>query len=430
MDQSNALSLMEKLRSGTWHRHKAMERLPFVTALVEGRLPLDSYVGQLRGLAVIFSAMEQALADSTSPLLVRLRSIMKSRFQLLCEDLAFLASKCVPDILPAVRLSLEIAAEIRKVVLVSPGEFLGFIYVLEGTTRGNRVHLSDIKDCFHFPEEQGTAFYAGYGERTRIHWEEFSFILNQANRELHPAAMQGAEKMYEALERFHFALFPLTDSARGLTATALNPEAGDHPVPRDAVILEAALRAARRCWDEFPYFAIRYGSRGRRFADSDAAWLASLSDLSARVIADQVLWFGRVLSCRGMPTLLLERQLELLADELAGKGKAGAEEVLFQAAADLRKAREQWMPPDCWARTRKRLAELPVLSRAADLPDLPSIFSAALADQRAGIPECLHSLMNWLRKTGRAADEELDGIRAVLAAAYRAQGDGKEEGGA
>ena len=68
MSSTASLPLVDHLRSVTWHRHEKFEKVPFVIAMTNGTLQLESYLGQLRGLAVILSTLEQALAQSRSPL--------------------------------------------------------------------------------------------------------------------------------------------------------------------------------------------------------------------------------------------------------------------------------------------------------------------------------------------------------------------------
>ena len=92
--------------------------------------------------------------------------------------------------------------------------------------------------------------------------------------------------------------------ARYGEAAALNPEAGNHVITSDPRELAAARRAAQRTWAHFPYYARRYGVRGRNFALSDSGWLATLCDLPPSTAVEQVKWLGVVLSSRGMPRKL------------------------------------------------------------------------------------------------------------------------------
>jgi heme oxygenase len=408
---SQPTSLLDSLRSSTWHRHENFERLPFVTGLINGTLPLESYIAQLRGLAVIFSALEQTLAHSRTLLLERLKPLLRSRFELLCADLAFFTPRLVPDILSAVSSASDVARIIRSASCTCPDKLLGFLYVLEGTTKGNQVHLPDITRCFGLTENQGASFYRGYGSETDSHWHEFRSVMNSASEEVSDAALRGAVEMYDALERFHELLYPFSDDDRGFTAAALNPEAGEHNVPQNPAILQAALRAGRRCRDEFSYYGRRYGERGRRYTDSDAAWLAALAGQSAATVADQVQWLGRVLSSRGMPFLLMERQLELLVEELDGLAPT---EALRHVLDGLRQQRCLLMPQSRFDETC-RLLSLHFFSPAVvDFPDLPVILVAAQVDRLAGMPECMASLVAWLRSAAVLTEGQIACVGELL----------------
>lgn len=54
-------TLMETLKAAVSGRHARIEALPFVTALTRGDLPLESYVAQLRAMAVIHASLDQEL---------------------------------------------------------------------------------------------------------------------------------------------------------------------------------------------------------------------------------------------------------------------------------------------------------------------------------------------------------------------------------
>jgi len=51
MNQVNTLT--DSLKAAISERHARMEALPFIAALTADQLPLESYVGQLRAMAVI-----------------------------------------------------------------------------------------------------------------------------------------------------------------------------------------------------------------------------------------------------------------------------------------------------------------------------------------------------------------------------------------
>jgi heme oxygenase len=410
-----SIKLLEHLRSVTWHRHEAFEKLPFIKALMDGTLPLQSYIAQLRGLAIIFSALEHALTQSRTPTISKIQPLLNSRFSMLCKDLALFSSQLVPDNLPAVIQALGLAREIRT-ASDTTGKLLGFLYVLEGTIRGNQIHLPDIIKCFKLEGEAGTLFYRGYGDSTAQHWEEFSAIMNEVGNEVFEEATKGAVEIYDALERFHVALYPITEGNSGFTATALNPEAGDHPVPQNPEVLQAALRAGRRCHSEFTYYEHRFGERGRRFTDSDAAWLAALADQPASVVSEQVLWLGRVLSARGMPFLLMERQLEVLVEELGNLSFVVQTEGLKAVISELQQQRGQMVARELYENACNVMAG--IVSSAQQktaFPDLPVMLVAAQIDLLNGVPECLASLSTWLIESSILNEKELGSVTEVLA---------------
>jgi hypothetical protein len=227
-------------------------------------------------------------------------------------------------------------------------------------------------------------------------------------------ALQGAVEMYDALEQFHLLLYPLPEGVPVFTATALNPEAGDHPVPQDPAILQAALRAGRRCRDEFSYYERRYGERGRRFTDSDAAWLAALVELPEEAVAGQVLWLGRLLSVRGMPFLLMERQLELLIGELEALGKNIPVVALQAVLAELYSQRCSRIPHSRFDETCCIVSERIASPANSDFTDLPFLLVAAFADTLTGIPECMASLIRWLVEQAILTNEEIEEVRGIL----------------
>ena len=174
------MPLIDHLRSVTWQRHTEFEKLPFVISLMNGTLPLESYIAQLRGLAVILSPFEQALANCRHGLIKRLRPLLKSRFAMLCADLSHFAPRMVPDIVAAIDIAQKISLQMLSKAGASPGTLLGCLYVLEGTTRGNQVHLPDIIRCFSIKDGAGVSFYRGYGDATETHWDEFRQVSFQS----------------------------------------------------------------------------------------------------------------------------------------------------------------------------------------------------------------------------------------------------------
>ncbi|MFZ4440851.1 MAG: biliverdin-producing heme oxygenase, partial [Syntrophales bacterium] len=337
MNQSLHTTLMDSLKEAISERHARMETLPFIVALKNGQLPLESYVAQLRAMAVIQGTLEHEFSQINSGEIRTILLDRPSRQVHLRRDLSVFDKLLVPDIEAVLEHTRKIAEQIRRYRVEQPTDLLGILYVMQGTTLGNAVHLPDVIKVFGSQTAGAAHFYAGYGSETAKHWLEFSRAMNalpmdQVGRK---RLIQVALAFFDQLETLYSTFYPIQNAKMVFTASMLNPEAGDHAVPSDVREIEAAVAAAKRCREEFPYFDERYQERGRIFAKSDTAWLATLVDLPQAQLLSHVEWLGRVLGNRGMPRITLERQLELLHDELtaAVPGKVDQYKGLLEAAA-------------------------------------------------------------------------------------------------
>jgi hypothetical protein len=177
----------------------------------------------------------------------------------------------------------------------------------------------------------------------------------------------------------------------------LNFEAGATPMPEDPREIEAAMRAgiiSQRCT---PYYGLRYGERGMRFTRSDSAWLVTVAGYSDATAQRQIGWLAGVLANRGMPSLLLEQHLGVLARQLtrAVPERRDAFRTLTRAAAWLGAQRRGAIPDE----TATRLASAFV--SAAQLPDTRlsrstgGLIVAAVADERLGQTNAVASLESF-----------------------------------
>jgi len=384
--------LMAALKQAVSGRHARMESLPFVTALAGGTLPLAAYIRQLRAMAVIHAALERALARTGDQALRGLWGDRPSRLAHLRRDLGRLDSFEVPDQAAAVAAAQALADLIRRRE-ERPEDLPGVLYVLEGMTLGNATHLPDVLRGFG----GGPAhYYTGYGDRTGASWLAFSAAMDAlpveaAGRE---RLIQTAHRCFDHLETLYRSLHPAVEAGLVRTASMLNPEAGDHPVPDRAEELRAALAAARRCREEFPYFDARYQDRGRAFARSDAAWLATLAPLPEGECLAQVEWLGRILANRGIPRITLERQLELLQEELAGAPPGPG--ALPAAAAALRAERLGRLPQARWSALERAFVLATDDEQQGRFRNCGALVLSAVADEAAGLERAATSLLDWL----------------------------------
>jgi len=198
------------------------------------------------------------------------------------------------------------------------------------------------------------------------------------------------------------------------TASALNRDAGRHYITQDPRELAAALDAGARTWDAYPYYEARFGERGRRFTRSDSAWLASLGQ--DPTVEQQLEWLAGVLAARGMPTLLLETHLRHLHEALM--------DILPHRGAAYR-----WLPEraECLQRRRHDILSSRSLGRLAagfGPPEPPfegmgRIVVAAVADQAAGYPRALDSVLGWARDAARFDGTWVSAVENLVRAAER-----------
>ncbi|MDI1447458.1 hypothetical protein [Polyangium sp. 6x1] len=174
----------------------------------------------------------------------------------------------------------------------------------------------------------------------------------------------------------------------------LNPEAGMSPMPTDPREIDAALRAGKISLRLTPYYGFRYGERGVRFTRSDSAFLATLPEHDEATIKRQIEWLAGVLANRGMPSVLLEQHLRVLARELtrAVPEKRDFYRALVVASDGLRARRAALLPESAG----RPIAE--AFPAAAGLPNTwrtrgtGHLLVAAVADERAGMRNAVPSL--------------------------------------
>jgi hypothetical protein len=204
-----------------------------------------------------------------------------------------------------------------------------------------------------------------------------------------------------------------------LGVQVVNPLAGNHPVTSDPRELAASAAAGNRSRREFPYYDARYGERGRRFCNSDGAWLSLVTRQGEEHLRREVLWLGGVLSARGMPTWLLERHLEVLHDELvkAVPEQREAYDKLLSAAEMLRDRRHRTLPEDDFHALEEGFDARVGPEWSARLPRMGALLAAAVADERNGVTRAVASLDQWAADPARFPAHWIDAVRDTIARA-------------
>jgi hypothetical protein len=186
--------------------------------------------------------------------------------------------------------------------------------------------------------------------------------------------------------------------------------------------LNASLRAGDACWHRFPYLAERYGERGQRFARSDSAWLATLTQPDMPALMEQILWLRDVLATRGIPSLILQTHLEMLCDELDAAAPEGhaAHDRLRRAAADLHEARRSHISDAQTAALAESFEATAEACWRARLPQVPHLLVSAVADEIDGSTGATDSLASWLTDRTRFPASWIAAVEAALSQARMA----------
>lgn len=418
-------TIMEKLAVHTKKRHEELSSLPFFKALIDHKLPLDSYVNQLRVLAVIHSVLEQEVESADYK---RIKMVWREdleKFHLLQNDLAFFEPRTIRDSNAALDEAYEFTRKIRRRRIEVPETLAAYIYVFEGTTLGNHMHEQDVLDNFKLVDGYGSKYYRSYGEGVHDHWEEFKTRMNKAfpENDSHQDIIDAAFEVFDGLERIYKKLYPIDKKGLSSHVARINPLAGNHPIPEDDREIDAALKASNAAWKEFPYYENRFGERGKLFSDSDICWLASLSKLEKNQFHQQIKWFSNVLSSRGMPTILLETTLFELGGELTSAVPENAElyEKFISEAKHLQKTRQDILTNEMVSPVFEVFNQKVGPELAKKHRDCVLLLAGAVYDSGNGVEESLPSFLAWAKnedtfppKWIRAVDEAVEKLTKTI----------------
>lgn len=421
MPTDKVQSLMGRLRKETKENHKQMEALPFFNALVAGTLPVESYVGQLKTMAIVHSVLEREMETSRHTAVLKVNNQHLAKLPLLNQDVQYFAHRNLSDFETATHKALQLSQRIKLEHALNPLSLLGYLYVMEGSTLGNAGHRFDVAKTFSLRNDEGLAYYSSYKERLAENWKQFAAAMDENVTDTgdQDRVIAAARDAFDGLKEIYQQLYPSIDKKMVRHVTSLNPEAGEHPIPTDPREVAAALLAGEKCWKEYPYYESRYGSRGESYTRSDSAWLAALVELDQEQVDEQINWLGRVLCQRGMPHLMLERHLVLLSEELerAVPERKHRYSKLLAASKQLEQKRILVIPDHLLSELSTAFEEN-IQSAGGTLPRRTGeLIVAAVADELSGIEGATASIEDWLTDASRFSAQETEAVRALIAKA-------------
>lgn len=412
------VTCMQQLHSQTQDLHQRAHALPFFQELLQGRLSLISYVAQLRALAVIHGVLERQMLTCDHPAVQAVLPGYMPKLPLLQRDLAQFSHLDFKDILPAVTAALSSANWILLCRETDPVSLLGYLYVLEGSTLGGKVLQPHVSRTLNLASLPGTEFLNSYGSAVGANWEQFTLRMNAAvpDAAIQERLVQAARQAFEHLIQLYEALHPYQEPSLGFHVTSINPEAGSHPIPQDPRQIEAAIAAARRCWNTYPYLARRYGQRGWRFTMSDATWLVTLCELEPNEAVTQIRWLASLLASRGMPRIILDRQLRMLHEDLSMTlpDQTQSWQRLLPLAEDLCRDRRRFLDDATFESLSAGFDHAADPETAVRLPRTGELLVCGACDDRAGLSGSLDSLTSWLTDPARFPPSWIQAVQTAL----------------
>jgi hypothetical protein len=381
------MSLADRLRNETLAHHARLHSLPGYHSLSARTLLPESHRTLHQGLALLHQDLTGALVATPHPALAVARAETPPLHPLLEPGLLHEAPQ---GVLPSEVLigAVALGERMRSAALREPVSLLGHHYAL-------RLALLPLPDASP--------------------WDGLT-------RQLQGVALEAAQEdglvraAVETFSRFRALLDALHPPRERPASYWLNRDAGSHPVTRNLDELRAALRAAEASWEEFPYYAWRFGERGRHYSWSDSAWLVTLGGRAEPQAWRHISWLGGLLAARGMPRLMLERHLRCLHRELvrAKPEHPEAHDVLRRMAERLAEERRQFLDdltlrglgedfdarvgPD-WSRRMRGTGEL---------------LASAVADECSGLTQAVPSLASWMGEPSRFPPPWLQAVAELL----------------
>jgi hypothetical protein len=376
MNMDNIETLHQSLNKQIMNFDEKAHQTQYFHNLHISTLPIESQVGYLRVLAIIYGTLENQFTKLEQPDFNALFKGYTPKLPLILADLESLNAKTIKDIIPAVNIALQLADKILLYSIKNPFKLFGFRYILDGSFQ------RDVDS-----NERNNQF--GEILSTKI-------IDNQIKEDIISAAREITNDMLTIYEN----LYPVDENHLGNHITALNPEAGNYPIPTNPLEIEAAISAGLKCWDEFSFYEKRYGERGKRFTISDSVWLVTLPELSIELAINQVKWLAKYLANRGMPVITMEYHLKYLYQELIKRIPDSEEkyQTLLAVSELLKNQRIENVPSLVFEKSNSLFQDFCVTLNVREEPmkNTGILIASSIADNLNGMNESLQNFKMWI----------------------------------
>jgi len=164
---SDQESFIQNLRQQTAVSHKKLEENYLSKMILDERVTLIDYQNYLSALYGVTLGCETTVFPHIQDIVTDLEQ--RYRAQLIAQDL-----------LETGFSQEQIAAlPVYRFTFPSVAGYLGAMYVLEGSALGGRILYKHIHKTLGLTQENGCAYFWGYGEQTSIMWKSFISSFTQ-----------------------------------------------------------------------------------------------------------------------------------------------------------------------------------------------------------------------------------------------------------
>jgi hypothetical protein len=395
---NNSASLLSLLQKEVMDLNERSLQIPYVSDLQKKNIPIESSVGHLRSLAIIYGTLENQLSKLDEPEINSMLRDYQPKLPIILSNLEALNAHAVKDIIPCINHALHVADKILLYTVKSPYKLLGFLYVLNGSISSELTFNQQLSAKLETLVKEGNNHEFVFNQKYKPLWDESDaeMLQNLHSEEI----VAAANELSELLISIYESLYPIDEKLLGNHITALNPEAGNFPIPTNPMEIEAAIEAGMICWNEFSFYEKRYGERGKRFTISDSVWLVTLHELPFELALNQVLWLAKYLANRGMPVITMEYHLKYLYQELAKRIPENEPnyKTLLDVSEQLKKQRTDKISDSVFEKSNALFHDCYKQFNAEDamLQNTGLLIASSIADSKNGMNESMVNFKTWL----------------------------------
>lgn len=195
------MDLRKRLQEETKSLHDEIEQSPLLKKIPQREITLSDYQLLIQKFYGFITPCEDLIDSLTC------KSIIENRKKKpwLEQDLHALKISNNNDVKLSLCLDLPALSEYEQV--------LGYLYVMEGSTLGGQVITKMLKSQLQITLDQGCRYFHGYGDKTKIMWNDFCLDLcsitsiEQQNKIIQ-SAIDTFKRLHEWME--------LSDSPKGV----------------------------------------------------------------------------------------------------------------------------------------------------------------------------------------------------------------------